>query len=145
MKRFDFPLETALKWRRSQLEMAEATLRKLIGDRALAANQLLALHQSTLEERTAVQSAKADAAERQSLAEYIRWAKNRKTKIEMQVLELDRQIAAQRVEVERCRRNCELLEKLKARKRSEWQAGADREVEQLAADSYLSRLARDGY
>jgi hypothetical protein len=40
------------------------------------------------------------------------------------------------------RRCCRLLERLKERRRAEWQAATDREMEELAAESFLAGWSR---
>jgi hypothetical protein len=40
------------------------------------------------------------------------------------------------------RRRCRLLERLKERRLTEWTAGRDHELEEIAAESYLARWSR---
>jgi hypothetical protein len=40
------------------------------------------------------------------------------------------------------RRRCRLLEKLKERRRAEWEKARDRELEELASESFLARWNR---
>jgi hypothetical protein len=40
------------------------------------------------------------------------------------------------------RRRCRLLERLRERRRAEWKTENDRELEQVAAESYLARWGR---
>jgi recombinational DNA repair protein RecR len=49
--------------------------------------------------------------------------------------------AQQRVMLE-ARRRCRLLERLKERRFSEWELAQNREVEQLATESYLAQWSR---
>jgi hypothetical protein len=65
----------------------------------------------------------------------------------------EHQITARRVERQKAldaqgaamleaRRRCRLLERMKERRRAEWQAASDQEVEQLASESFLAGWAR---
>jgi len=50
----------------------------------------------------------------------------------------ERQLSEQRQKTLEAQRQCRLLEKLETRRRAEWQRQADREIEDLAAESYLA-------
>ncbi len=51
-------------------------------------------------------------------------------------------LEAQEAVMLEARRRCRLLERLRERRRAEWQAAGDREVEELASESYLAGWAR---
>ncbi|SPE29220.1 conserved hypothetical protein [Candidatus Sulfopaludibacter sp. SbA3] len=51
-------------------------------------------------------------------------------------------LEAQQAAMLEARRRCRLLERLKERRRAEWQAASDREVEEVAAESFLAGWAR---
>jgi len=54
----------------------------------------------------------------------------------------ERQSAAQRQKVLEAQRQCRLLERLEHRRHAEWRRAADREMESLAAESFLARWHR---
>src|ERR1039458_7519716 len=54
----------------------------------------------------------------------------------------EQQVAAQRQKVLEAQRQCRLLEKLEQRRHAEWRREADREMESLAAESFLARWNR---
>jgi hypothetical protein len=143
MRAFEFPLRQALKWRRTQLEVEENKLRQLaasLEEMALAAVRLdlvkgraeVAVRQSAVVEACDLW---ALAAYRQRLiAELQALAQRRKT--------CEQQVTAQRQKVMNAERQCRLLEKLEQRRQAEWQREADRELENLAAESFLARWSR---
>ncbi len=59
-------------------------------------------------------------------------------------LECQKELAAQQAALVEARRRCRLLERLKERRATEWRSAADRELEELASDSYLAQWARRG-
>jgi hypothetical protein len=54
---------------------------------------------------------------------------------------LDAQLQRQKAIAMESERKVRLLEKLKDKRLTAWQSACDRELEELAADSYLARLA----
>jgi hypothetical protein len=57
-------------------------------------------------------------------------------------MECQKELAARQAAVLEARRRYRLLERLKDRRWAEWQSAADRELDELAADSYLAQWAR---
>jgi hypothetical protein len=57
-------------------------------------------------------------------------------------LEAAQKLAEQQKLMLEARRRCRLLERLKERRFTEWTATRDREVEEIAAESYLARWGR---
>jgi hypothetical protein len=143
MRTFEFPLRQALKWRKTQLEVEENKLQQLaasLEEIALAAVRLdlvkgraeVAVRQSAVVEAGDLW---ALAAYRQRLIAELQALAQRRTACELQV-------AAQKQKVMEAQRQCRLLEKLEQRRRAEWQREADREMESLAAESFLARWNR---
>ena len=139
MRSFQFPLRQALDWRRTQLELEENQLRKLAGtleEVRLAAVRLdLAKDRAEQSVRHAAQVEGADlwalAAYRGRLiADLLALAGRRRA--------IEEQIAAQRKKVLEAQRQCRLLEKLEERRRAAWRRDAERETEELAAESFLA-------
>ena len=56
--------------------------------------------------------------------------------------ECEQQMASQRQRRREAQRQCRLLEKLEQRRRAEWRVEADKEMENLAAESFLARWNR---
>jgi hypothetical protein len=143
MKAFAFPLRQALKWRKTQLELEENKLRQLaasLEEIALAAVRLNLVKDRA--EAAVHQSAVVEAGDLWALAAY-----RQRLIAEMQALaqrrtDCEKQVAAQRLKVLDAQRQCRLLEKLEHRRLAEWQREADREMENLAAESFLARWNR---
>ncbi len=53
------------------------------------------------------------------------------------------QIAEQRARLLKARKDCRVLEKLKETRKKEWKYQGDREVEETAAESYISNWRRE--
>jgi hypothetical protein len=147
MQAFEFSLRRALDWRKTQLELEENKLRQLaaaLEELALAAVRLdLAKGRA---EQTVRECRAVEAGDLWALAAY-----RQRLMAERQALDARReagarQVTAQRQVVLAAQRRCRLLEKLADRRRAEWQREADRELESLAAESYLAgwnRRARE--
>jgi hypothetical protein len=57
-------------------------------------------------------------------------------------VECQRELAARQAGLLEARRRCRLLERLRERRWTEWQQARDRELEELASDSYLARWSQ---
>jgi hypothetical protein len=143
MKRFIFPLERVLDYRRVHLQIEECKLEQLHAElngidahaSALAAD--LALSQRALVTApsvTAMEFATLDAFRRYTAFETVRADRAR--------VDCRRRLTAQREAVTQRRRDVRLLENLRDRRLRTWKAGLDREIEQQAAESFLARVAR---
>jgi len=143
MKRFDFPLERVLRWRREQASLEEIKLQQLRSEVA----QIQAARRQIESERAESEShvltrGSIDPASLESLDSYrqyvagkIRQLENRKRQWEAKINEqLNRVIAA--------RRQFELLERLKQTALQEWHASMNKEQEELAAELFLAKSRR---
>ena len=143
MPAFEFSLRRALEWRRTQLQLEDNQLRQLAA--SLAEMALAAVRLDLVKGRAEVavrQDAVVEAGDLWALAAY-----RQRLIAELQVLALlrvacERQVAAQRQKVLEAQRQCRLLEKLEQRRHAEWRRAADREMESLAAESFLARWNR---
>jgi hypothetical protein len=141
---FRFGLERVLELRRRQLEAAEGRFR-------LQAAALAELDAT----RAALESAAAEAdrevrrwpsvngRDLAALAEFRLHVRAREQSLSAQRTEGERELAERQREMLEARRRCRLLERLKERRWGEWREAANRELEALAAESYLARWNRD--
>jgi len=53
-----------------------------------------------------------------------------------------KELAVRQAALVECRRRCRLLERLKERRLTEWRSAAEKELDEVAADSYLAQWAR---
>ena len=147
MKRFEFRLQKVLEWREKQLEIEDARFKQHLAeiaalDRALAGNQA-AGRQAEME----LLSAKAlSGQDLSALAGFRQHVKARAIQIAARRAEAQKQLEAQQRIMLEARRRCRLLERLKERRLSEWQAAYDRELDEIASESFLARWAgRDSH
>jgi len=143
MTAFHFRLQKVLEWRRAQLELEEIQYRR----------QLAAL--AELDRRQAEIAEAGSAAERQVRA----WNPLAGGELEalgdfrLHVKQQERELAASRIErrqqLERqhrllleARRRLRLLERLQQRRWLEWRSARDKELEDLASESYLAKWNR---
>jgi hypothetical protein len=143
MTSFQFPLQRALDWRRTELQLAEARLQQ-----QLAA--LAELDQARAE--LAAMGARTEVAVREfnplagrdltALGSFRLLIKVREKEIAGRRVECQRELAARQAGLLEARRRCRLLERLRERRWTEWQQARDRELEELASDSYLARWSQ---
>jgi flagellar export protein FliJ len=145
MKSFQFPLQKALDLRATQLELEEAGFER-------AAAVVAAIDR----EREALLEARA-AAERQvrgalsvpgedlaALGAYRRHAEAEEKRIAQRRAQAVQALDQQRGVMLEARRRLRLLERLKERRQAEWTAGAAKELEEMASESYLAQWRRVG-
>ena len=143
MRAFEFPLRQALQWRRTQLELEENKLRQLAG--TLEEMALAAIRLDLVKGRAEVavrQSAVVEAGDLWALAAYRQRLIAELQALAQRRMACEQQVAAQRQKVLEAQRQCRLLEKLEQRRHAEWRREADREMESLAAESFLARWNR---
>jgi len=143
MTAFRFRLERVLEWRRTQLELEEsrlqAQMRALMELDSERARVEAAGIRAEIEVRAWRPLAGSDL---EALAAFRQHVIGVEKQIEARREEARRRLETQQAALLEARCRCELLERMKQRRRTEWQAAADRELEELAAESYLARLAR---
>jgi hypothetical protein len=143
MKSFRFPLERALDWRRTELQLAEARLQQQLAalaglDRDRA--ELAALGART--EQAVREFNPLAGRDLTALGSFRLLIKVREKELAARRVECQRELAARQAGLLEARRRCRLLERLQERRRAEWQQARDRELEALASDSYLARWSR---
>ena len=143
MTAFRFPLQKALDWRRTQLELAEARV-----EQQLAA--LAAIDQARAALDTQGQSAETEVrrfsglvgGDLSALGSFRLALKGQAVQLVSRREACQKELAARQAAVLEARRRYRLLERLKERRLAEWQSAADRELDELAADSYLAQWSR---
>lgn len=141
MKRFSFPLERVLEFRRQLAELEEARLHAL----AAARRQLLAqavemAKQSRLVRVEATARTAITSLELQSSYEYARALERSRQSTLDRAEQLERQRLDQLTRVLGARRDTRLLELLRAKRLRGHVRLADREAEAIAGDLYLAGL-----
>ena len=139
MRRFEFRLQRVMQWQQRLCKIEEDKLRGCLAEVAETENKLARLmaERVAIEEEFAVRSAVAPA-DLQALATF-----RRKTVADQHALDQERQsrqaaLDSQRQRLLAERRRLQVIEKLRARALEEYTRAADRELESLGLESYLS-------
>ena len=142
MLRFEFSLDVALRWRQSQLDVEELKLRRLSTELADLEQREQNLQRSQAMAREHVQNSAVSPAEREGLAEYLRWARSEGVRLGVAATDCRARIGRQRAALVEARRRYELLSKLKTRRHAEWEKALAKEIEGMASEAFLSRWNR---
>jgi len=145
MKPFRFRLEKVLTWRLKELELEQFRMRELAAALESTEQKRARLEAERLAAQQALQLSRTTPAE--ELAAYDAFLV-RLRKLDQQLLELRRrqqqELDRQRKRVLEAQRRCRLLERLKERRRREWEIEVNRELENFAAEAHLFRWSREG-
>jgi flagellar export protein FliJ len=143
MRRFQFPLEAALKLRRRNVEGAEAALAQIEGRRMAAIRQAAALEAESAAVRESIGRThilrgvdlhRADATSRALLVQA--------RAAHQAARNLDGEMHKARAALLHARRDAETLERLREQCLREWRQAAGREEEAVAAELFLARFAK---
>jgi flagellar export protein FliJ len=140
MQSFHFRLARILDWRRTELAAEEARLAPLVAEwsRLEAAR----IEVAAARDRTRRDLLAAAALEGRDLVAHAafraRLAKEQAA-LERQSAACRERMAGQRARIVDAHRRVRLLEKLRDRRREEWRALWDRELESFASEAYLAR------
>ena len=139
MKKFEFKLDSALRWRTTQLQLERAKLQSLLAEQNRISRDLKAL----LEERSGavggLQSLpKLEAFDLRSLSAYLVGADLRANHLHEQLAKRTALVQKQQARVVQAELQVKLLEKLKDKKKSAWQIEYEKDVELNAAEAWLA-------
>ncbi len=136
MKRFLFPLQRVLVYRRSQADFEKARLVTLEEELNQLRHQLDSLNQSFLAElRTVLPNPHARA----ELGRYRMVVETQAIQINQKMVDKQSQIAKQKEFYVKANQASEVLTKLKDKQKRNWDQDLQKELDSLAMDSYLSR------
>ena len=145
MKRFCFPLERVLSFRRRQLDLAESDLKRTLQRESLLTSHAVAMEEEALACRgAATVQEKTDGAALRLTGEYVVALDERRAltlEAKRKLEEQRRQQTARLVEV---RRYVKLLEKLRAKRLRIHQRDLDRQIEAETAELHLAKWGRGG-
>jgi hypothetical protein len=143
MMSFQFPLQKALDWRRTQLGLAEAGLQQQLA--ALAELDRARVELETVGRRTEVEVREFHplaGGDLSALGSFRLLVKTQERQLAARRVECQKEVAVRQAAMLEARRRCRLLERLKERRWAEWLSARDRELEELASDSYLAQWSR---
>jgi flagellar export protein FliJ len=144
MKAFRFRLQRVLELRESEVKAEEAALERLRKERLRMEAERDALLASLERETVAVRGKQYVHPSELVLADAYREIVKRESQLWAEKLAAqDREIEKQRARVVAFRGGVKLLEKLRDRRREEWQQGEDRELEELAGEFGVGKWVRE--
>lgn len=144
MKRFEFPLQRVLDLRNTQLALEESRVRQQSAALADLDRQRAQAQASARSAEEDVRSSPTvEGQDLAALGEYRVRMQARERQIVQQRVEAEKKLAELQAAMTEARRRCRLLERLKERKKEEWQAARDKELEELASDAFLAGWGRE--
>ena len=143
MKSFQFPLAKALEWRRVQLELEEARFKQLLADLAGLDRRRAEIEASGIHAEMQLRGWNpVVAGDLTALGNFRLRVKSQETEIARLRVESAKKLGEQQKRMLEARRRCSLLERLKERRLAEWTKDRDRELDEVASESYLARWRR---
>lgn len=139
MKKFEFRLDSALRWRTTQLQLERVKLQGLLAEQARLNRDLKALQDERNDAVSGLQSLpKLEAFDLRSLSAYLVGAEIRGNQLREQLAKRTALVQKQQARVVDAELQVKLLDKLKDKKRSTWQAEYERDLEANAAEAWLA-------
>jgi len=144
MKRFDFPLERVRRWRQEQAALEELKLRQLRAEtERLAAVRHKIQTDAAQSHQHVFSQPRIESLSLESLDSYRRYTANQVRNLETRERQWEAKIADQLSRVMEARRRSELLEHLRRGALKKWEAAANKEQEDLAAELFLGKRRRN--
>jgi hypothetical protein len=143
MNAFRFPLQKALEWRRTQLELEEVRFRQQSAEMADLDRTSAQLNAAgrTAEHRVRDWNPVA-GGELAALGSYRLHVKLKETELAIPRAECRKELNRRENVMLEARRRLRLLERLRERRLEEWCAERDKELEELASEAYLAKWKR---
>lgn len=142
MKKFRFPLERLLNYRRSRLAAEQARLDRLLADLAGIEQARSSLER---EERMVSESIRSlpvlASGQLAAVAAFRRFAAAEAERLAGEAAAAASRVAAQRESVLSARKEVEALEKLRQRRMQDWRREVDEEMERQTAELVVARWA----
>jgi flagellar export protein FliJ len=143
MTAFKFRLEKVLQLKTSQARTEEFKLEALLRQQAQMQAEMDAADSSLLQARKSIESATfSSSAELLAFEHYKVRAEKERQEAQRKLTAHDEAVQKQRSAVVAARSGVLLLEKLREKRRADWQAEADKEVKDLAADFSAAKWLR---
>jgi flagellar export protein FliJ len=140
MKKFIFPLDRVMEWRRTQAKVEEARLEKLyVEERAIDAREEALREECSRAEQSLLTATNATGFELAALDRFKRYTAAERARLGRDRAECRKKIASQSQVVSAKRRDVRLLERLKEKKFDAWTKELAREIEREAGEAYLRK------
>lgn len=144
MARFHFRLQSMLRWRSRQQEVAEAQLQSALAARDAILRAIDALRAERSSALAYIHTlTEFSAPELAAVSSFARHALQRLDALQPQLQEALQLVDARQAELTEARRKVKLLERLKERKLSEFQSNEDRILEETLSEIQLIRHVRE--
>ena len=143
MNAFRFPLEKVLGWRRAELDLAELKFQRLTAAVAAVDQALAELETAGIRAEILVRDwSPVCGRDLAALGSFRLHVRKKNAELAARRVECEARLAAGRGEMLEARRRLRLLERLRDRRFEDWRLARDKELEELAAESYLARWTR---
>ena len=143
MNAFRFPLQKVLELRRTQLELEEVQYRRqlaMLTDLDRERTELEAA--GKIAERQIREWNPVAGSELEALGGFRLYVQRKDVEMAGARAECVKHLERQQAVMLEARRRLRLLERLKERRRAEWQAASEKELEELAAEAYQAKWRR---
>jgi flagellar export protein FliJ len=143
MKTFHFALQRVLEYRELQMRTEEEKLSTIQNQLAEVLHRENALTAAQFNaEMNLLGRPLVEANEFRALSAFQLRIRSEKVSLLAARKNLETQIAEQRKRLLKVRKDCKILQNLKERRKKAWTYLSDREIENIAAESYISNWAR---
>ncbi len=143
MKKFRFPLDRLLNYRRSRLSEQQAALDRLLAGKTALEARRAALEREERLVMDALRRMPVLGAENLLAADgFRRFAALESARLLEEIRQFASRIEAQRAAVVEARREVEVLERLREKRLNAWRQEVDRETEQQIAELVIARWRR---
>jgi hypothetical protein len=141
---FRFRLARVLDWRNNQCQLGKRRLAASYAALSRVSQEMEELRAGQLRsERALLASSCIAATELQALVEHRRSGRAKDLQLREDVRRCEREIWLNIESLKKAQLRVHLLEKLRERRMNEHTYAANRELEELAADTYLAKFARE--
>jgi len=140
MNAFRFPLQKALDWRRNELDLAELKFQQLTAAVAAVDQALAELETAGIRAEILVRDwSPVCGRDLAALGSFRLHVRKKNAELAARRVECAARLAAGRSGMLEARRRFRLLERLKDHRFEAWRLARDKELEELASESYLAR------
>ncbi|HUS06922.1 MAG TPA: hypothetical protein VMZ52_11520 [Bryobacteraceae bacterium] len=144
MRIFQFSLASVLEWRKAQAGLQEMQLALLVAElHNLEASQKRVAADRTAAHQFVKAGAQINWTDLMALDSFDQFSDNQQLILTRRKEDCRNRIAAQQRKVFEARRDFQLLEKLRERKKAEWDRQSTAEQEDFACEAYLSKVVRE--
>jgi flagellar export protein FliJ len=143
MNSFRFPLQKVLDWRETQLELEEARFQQQVAMLAAIDHEYAEMEAAGVTAEVEVRRWNPLAgSDLSALGNFRLLVQSREKQIASRRVACQQELEVRKSAMLEARRRCRLLERLKERRLAEWTAARDRELEDVASESFLARWSR---